>query len=86
MTKPNFPVPTEIPGQLITDPQRLNELKNHLADLCHLDNIRFVFLSFRFSSFFLNVLMYCTFFFGRFPGSQPVSFDRESMRLLEREK
>ncbi|KAK4702619.1 mRNA guanylyltransferase, partial [Phenoliferia sp. Uapishka_3] len=54
------PVPERIPGDLITDPERLHQLKTHLATLCGLQSLRF-------------------------PGSQPVSFDRDSLQLLERE-
>lgn len=36
-----FPVPSEIPGELITDEDELFHLKEHLAKLCNLDNLQY---------------------------------------------
>ncbi|KAM0754594.1 hypothetical protein T439DRAFT_321629 [Meredithblackwellia eburnea MCA 4105] len=60
MVNAERPVPDRIPGELVDDLEKLDQLKHHLANLCELDHIRF-------------------------PGSQPVSFDRSSLELLEKE-
>lgn len=74
-------VPEELPGELVTDFELLNSLKYRLADVCHLQSIKYVpdprrkhrSLTGR------DLLV-------RFPGSQPVSFDLASLELLEKEE
>lgn len=74
------PVPDGIPGERVVDEEQLYHLRSHLASICGLNSTRSVHPSFSRAPELIGCWM------DRFPGSQPVSFDLESLTLLEEEE
>ncbi|SCZ93553.1 BZ3500_MvSof-1268-A1-R1_Chr6-3g08735 [Microbotryum saponariae] len=88
------PVPDRVPGELVQDPELLLQVQEHLSTLCGLNALRSVrFHSGRGDACAdlcavpkVEHLAMCLCYGGdRFPGSQPVSFDLQSLKMLEEE-
>lgn len=61
----------DVPGTLVTDEIQLGFLRDHVRDLCQISSVRYV-------NTCLTPL--------RFPGSQPISFNKKSVSYLLKEE
>ncbi|SGY16529.1 BQ5605_C012g06896 [Microbotryum silenes-dioicae] len=76
------PVPDRVPGELVQDPELLLQVREHLSTLCGLNALRSVGSPLG-QGDACDVQTFVQ--LQRFPGSQPVSFDLQSLKMLEEE-